>query len=221
MQKLLKGAAVGSALALLTACTTVNPYTGEQQTSKAAKGAGIGALTGAVAGALSESGKDRRRAALKGAVLGGAVGGGIGYYMDVQEAKLRQQLEGTGVRVVRNGDVIQLVMPGNITFDTNSAAIRADFFSVLDSVALVLAEYDKTAIRISGHTDSTGSDSYNQRLSQQRAGSVGTYLSRKVDAGRIQAVGYGESSPVASNDTAAGRQQNRRVELELMPPAQL
>ena len=138
--------------------------------------------------------------------------------MDKQEAELRRKLEGTGVRVVRNGDEIELVMPGNITFDLNESSIKPSFSGTLESVALVLKEYDKTIIQIEGHTDSSGSDSYNQLLSERRASSVRDFLlNQGIEPKRTRAVGYGERYPVASNDTAAGREQNRRVELTLVP----
>lgn len=203
-------------------CTTTDPYSGEQKTSNTAKGAGIGAVAGAVLGAATgDNAKDRRERALKGAAIGGIAGGGIGNYMDRQEAKLRQELAGTGVQVRREGDNLYLVMPGNITFATSSADIRSDFFDVLNSVAKVLAEFNKTSIKVSGHTDSTGSDKINQPLSERRAESVASYLrSQKVSSSRIESYGYGSRYPVASNDTASGRDANRRVELELVPHQQ-
>lgn len=209
--------AAGLTLAL-SGCMTYDPYTGEQKVSNATTGTAIGAVAGAAIGAATSSKKDRAKGALIGAAAGGAAGGGIGYYMDRQEAQLRAQLEGTGVRVVRNGDEIQLVMPGNITFDTNQSNIRPSFYSVLDSVGLVLKEFDKTAIQVSGHTDSTGSAQLNQTLSEQRAYSVKSYLqSTGIPSGRIHAQGFGPRQPIASNDSAAGREQNRRVELRLLP----
>ncbi len=215
-------AAVSTAIAtLLTlqACTTVDPYTREEQTSKAATGAAIGAAVGAVLGiATSDSAKERKERALKGAGIGAIAGGGVGYYMDVQEAKLRQQLENTGVSVTRNGDNIILNMPGNITFEVDQSYLRPDFVEVLHSVSLVLKEYKSTMIEVAGHTDSTGSDSYNQTLSQQRAQAVTNVLiGDGIQAVRIDTVGYGETRPIASNSTAEGRQQNRRVELTLLP----
>ncbi|WP_417518487.1 OmpA family protein [Marinobacter sp.] len=202
----------------LAGCMTYDPYTGEQKTSDATKGSIIGAIGGAAVGAATSSKSDRGKGALIGAAGGAAVGGGIGYYMDRQEAQLRQKLEGTGVRVVRNGDQIELIMPGNITFDLNQSSIRGGFTDTLESVSLVLKEFNKTIIQIEGHTDSSGSDSYNQLLSERRAGSVRDFLlNQGIESRRTRAVGYGERYPVASNDTSAGREQNRRVELTLVP----
>ncbi|BFM14987.1 OmpA family lipoprotein [Maricurvus nonylphenolicus] len=203
---------------VMVGCTTVDPYTGEQKTSSTAKGAGAGAVVGAIIGAATSSKGDRNKGILTGAVAGGAIGGGIGYYMDQQEAALRQKLAGSGVQVRREGDNLRLVMPGNITFDTGRYEIRSNFYNVLDSVAQVLGEFDKTAIKIAGHTDSTGSLQTNQVLSERRAESVKNYLlTHYISVGRIQTAGYGPRYPVASNDTAQGRQANRRVELELLP----
>lgn len=204
-----------SAIALVTGCTT-NPYTREQQPSKAATGAAVGAAAGAAVGALS--GGKRGKRALMGAGAGAVAGAGVGYYMDVQEAKLRQQLEGTGVSVSRTGDQIVLNMPGQITFATNRSEINPSFFDVLNSVALVLKEYDQTMVEVMGHTDSTGSEDYNWRLSEQRAASVSQYLmAQGLASSRIQSSGLGESYPIASNSTPEGRQLNRRVELTLSP----
>jgi outer membrane protein OmpA-like peptidoglycan-associated protein len=196
-------------VSLLLGCTT-DPYTGEQKASKAA----IGAVTGALVGAAVSSDSDRR----KGALIGAAVGGGAGYYMDVQEKKLRDQLQGTGVSVSRDGSNIVLNMPGNLTFSTNSSEISPSFFSVLNSVVIVFKEYPKTAVRVAGHTDSVGDESYNLTLSQKRAQSVATYLtSQGIVPSRLQVIGYGESMPIASNESQTGRSQNRRVELVIVP----
>ena len=206
-------------LVVITACTTLDPYTREEKTSHATKGAAIGAATGVAIGLISGSNSsERKKRAL---ILGGAgalTGGGVGYYMDQQEMKLRQQLEGTGVSVTRMGDNITLNMPGNITFAVDSADISADFYSVLDSVALVLKEFNKTLVEVAGHTDSTGTEQYNQQLSERRADSVAAYLaSRKVTGERLMVLGAGEAYPIASNETAAGRQLNRRVEITIVP----
>lgn len=207
--------------ALLGACTTFDPYTGEEKTTNTAIGASIGAGLGAVIAYLDNKDEDSRKRnqrILAGAAGGAAVGGGIGYYMDYQEAKLRKQLRGTGVSVERVGDNINLIMPGNITFATNSNNISADFYPVLESVALVLIEYDRTLVVVGGHTDSVGSDQYNQQLSQRRASSVAAYLENQgVASVRLDPVGFGEQQPIASNDTEAGRQQNRRVEISILP----
>jgi outer membrane protein OmpA-like peptidoglycan-associated protein len=219
---MLKKTVLCSALAglvTLQACTTVDPYTREEKTSKSTYGALIGAAAGAVLGiATSDSKKERKERALKGAGIGAIAGGGVGYYMDVQEAKLRQQLENTGVSVTRNGDNIVLNLPGNITFEVNKSEVNPAFVDVLHSVTLVLNEYKSTMIEVAGHTDSSGSDSYNLNLSQQRAQAVSNILiSDGVQPVRIDTVGYGETRPVADNGTPAGRQQNRRVELTLLP----
>lgn len=219
MNKKIAIACLVSAAIGLQACTTVDPYTREEKTSSATKGAAIGAAVGAILGiATSKDKKHRKERALKGAGIGAIAGGGVGYYMDVQEAKLRQRLENTGVSVTRDGDNIILNMPSNITFEVNKSDVKPNFADVLGSVALVLKEYKSTMIEVAGHTDSTGSDSYNQMLSQQRAQAVSSVLvSDGVQPVRIDTVGYGESRPIASNSTEQGRQQNRRVELTLLP----
>jgi outer membrane protein OmpA-like peptidoglycan-associated protein len=203
-------------------CETTDAYTGEKKVNNTSKGAGIGALAGAILGAATgDDSKDRRKRALIGAGVGALTGAGVGAYMDKQEAKLRAQLQGTGVSVTRNGDDLILNMPGNITFKTASADLNANFYRVLDSVTLVLKEFDKTLIDVEGHTDSDGSEAYNQQLSLNRASSVGMYLqSHGVNGQRIVTFGAGEVHPIASNSTAEGKQQNRRVELKLQPITQ-
>ena len=203
----------------LLSCKTLNPYTGESEINKTTKGAAIGAAAGAVIGVLSgDGGRERRRNALIGAGLGALAGGAVGYYMDRQEAQLRQQLAGSGVSVTRQGDQIILNMPGNITFDVGSADINAGFFRVLNSVTLVVKEYDKTLIEVVGHSDSTGRAEYNQALSEQRAHSVAEYfISQGIVAERLGTYGYGEDHPIADNTTEMGRALNRRVEIVLLP----
>jgi outer membrane protein OmpA-like peptidoglycan-associated protein len=208
-------AALLAATMAVPACTTTNPYTGEEEVNKTSKGAGIGALAGLATAVLIGG---NRKTLLLGAGIGALAGAGIGRYMDKEEDKLRMQLQQTGVSVTRNGDNIILNMPGNVTFATGSSNISADFYRVLDSVALVLNEFDKTYIDIVGHTDSTGSLALNQQLSEARASSVARYLeSQKVVSQRIVTNGRGPSQPIASNDTPEGRALNRRVEIILTP----
>ena len=217
MRKLLIAVAA-SALAL-GACKTIDPFTGEEKYGSTTKGAAIGAGAGAVIGAISgKDAQDRRKRALIGAGVGALAGGAVGAYMDKQEADLRKQMAGTGVTVTRQGDNLILNMPSNITFQTASADMNASFYKVLDGVALVLKKYDKTVIEVAGHTDSVGEADYNQGLSERRAGAVAQYLTSKgLKQERTISIGGGENHPVASNDTDAGRAQNRRVELTLLP----
>lgn len=219
MKKPLATLLIAAVATLPVACSTINPYTGEKQTAKATSGAAIGAAVGALVGiATSDSSKERKERALKGAGIGALAGGGVGYYMDTQETKLRQKLEGSGVSVTRQGDSIILNMPGNITFATDSTRVQESFRPVLDSVAEVLNEYEKTMIQVAGHTDSTGGDRYNMLLSQQRASSVSDILIEfGVQPVRVDPVGFGETSPIATNSTETGRARNRRVELTLLP----
>lgn len=218
-RKALVPAALLAVLVAGAGCTTIDPYTREEKTSKATKGAAIGAAAGAAAGVISgDSSRERRKRALIGAGVGAIAGGAVGHYMDRQEAELRERLEGTGVSVTRDGDRVILNMPGNVTFDVDSAEIRPAFTEVLDSVALVVEEYEKTLVEVAGHTDSTGSAQYNQQLSERRATSVANYLRGKgIRHDRFLVIGHGESMPIAGNDSPEGRQRNRRVELTLVP----
>jgi outer membrane protein OmpA-like peptidoglycan-associated protein len=212
-------AAVVGVVIAASACTTLDPYTREEKTSHAQREAVIGAAAGAAVGLITgDSSMERKKRALVGAGLGALAGAGVGTYQDRQEAALRKELEATGVSVTRSGDNITLNMPGNITFATDSADLNAAFFDVLNSVGKVVNEFGQTVIEIAGHTDSTGSDQYNQQLSERRANAVAAYLkTREVRADRIITVGAGETHPIASNDTPDGRQRNRRVELTLVP----
>lgn len=199
-------------------CTT-NPYTRERQTSRTVWGSVIGGAAGAAAGAATgRDSESRRKRALIGLGVGALAGGATGAYMDRQEALLRQRLEATGVSVTRINDRIVLNMPSNITFETDSAELRPRFYGVLNSVSQVLEEYEKTIVNVTGHTDSTGAESYNQALSEKRARNVAQYLiSQGVNSTRVAAEGMGESQPVASNQTPEGRQANRRVVITLAP----
>lgn len=205
-------------LALALAGCETNPYQGEHK--KAATGATVGAGAGAVVGGVAAGSGDRTKGAVLGAVIGAAIGGVVGHQMDKQEAAIRKDMEGTGVEVQREGDTLRLQAPSNITFDTNRAEVKAEFKPILDQLANSINQYPDTVIRVEGHTDSVGSAAYNQTLSENRANSVRSYLvQRGVAASRIEAVGYGLTRPIADNATEAGRAQNRRVEILIVPLA--
>lgn len=203
----------------VSGCKTLDAYTREEQTSNTTKGALIGAGIGAAVGLMSgDDAVERRQHALIGAGIGALAGGSVGYYMDKQEAELRAELEGTGVSVTRKGDNITLNMPGNVTFATDSSDLNPAFFDVLNSVGTVLDEFDQTVVEVAGHTDSTGSDAYNQSLSERRSASVTGYLEgRGVMAERLIQIGMGETFPIADNGSSDGRQANRRVEITMVP----
>jgi outer membrane protein OmpA-like peptidoglycan-associated protein len=199
-------------LTMLAACAT-DPYSGESKVSKTAWGAGIGTAIGAGIGALAGG----EKGALIGAGIGAAAGAGTGGYMDYQASQLRKELTGTGVQVRKVDEMIYLVMPGNITFNTNEAYIKQSFQPVIVSIAKVLKKFDKTAVQVNGYTDNTGSDAINNPLSVKRANAVADFLKiQGVAANRVIANGYGSANPIASNATAEGREKNRRVEVVLI-----
>jgi outer membrane protein OmpA-like peptidoglycan-associated protein len=211
--------AIAAAL-VLAGCQTQDPYTGEQKTSHATRGAIFGALGGAAIGALTNtsSGKQASRNALIGAGVGALVGAGIGNYMDESEARLRERLRGAGVKVRRQGNNIVLEMASDITFPVNGDQVNPNFYRTLAAVGEVLTEFNRTTIEVSGHTDSTGDDRYNRDLSQRRANSVAYILSQNgVMPQRMYVVGFGEQRPIASNATAGGKARNRRVEIQIIP----
>ena len=215
---------VATAVALLAGCASPNPYDGQGQgqadsgstgMSKTAKYGGLGALAGALAGAAINH-DNRGKGALIGAAVVGASAAGYGYYADQQEKKLRASMANTGVEVQRQGDQIKLIMPGNITFATDSANIAPNFYQPLNSLAGSLKEFNQNQIEIVGYTDSTGARQHNMDLSQRRAQSVATYLtSQGVSGANLSARGAGPDNPVASNGDVNGRAQNRRVEVNL------
>lgn len=214
---------VATAVALLSGCASQNPYDNQGQAqssggvSKTAKYGGLGALAGALAGAAIDH-NNRGKGALIGAAVVGAASAGYGYYADKQEAALRESMANTGVEVQRQGDQIKLIMPGNITFATDSSAIASSFYSPLNNLAGSLKQFNQNTIEIIGYTDSTGSRQHNMDLSLQRAQSVSTYLSSQgVDASHLSVRGAGPDQPIASNADANGRAQNRRVEVNLKP----
>ena len=212
--------AVAAAFAV-SACETTDPYTGQPKMSDASKGALIGAGAGAALGALTNTshGNQARNNALMGAGIGALVGAGIGNYMDRQQAELAAELRGTGVSVTKlPGNQILLNMPSNVTFPTDGDQVNASFYPVLTSVSKVLAKYNQTLVDVRGHTDSDGAADYNQALSERRANSVASYLtSHGVDGRRLLVTGYGETQPIDTNATAAGKAHNRRVEIQIAP----
>jgi outer membrane protein OmpA-like peptidoglycan-associated protein len=209
-------AALLVAILPLAACVT-DPETGKKTISKAAIGGVGGAVGGYLLGDLI-GGKSDRTEKILGAGIGAVAGAGVGYYMDEQEKKLREQTAGTGVDVIREGDNLVLDMPSGITFGVDSSTVQPAFQATLDKVASTLTQYEKTYVDVMGHTDSTGSDAYNQALSERRASAVAAYLtSRGVQSARLAAKGYGESQPKASNLDEAGRAANRRVEIRVVP----
>ncbi len=200
---------------ILAGCTTLNSETGEREPNRTGTGATVGAASGALIGFIIG---DDVKSAIIGAGVGGLTGAAVGHYMDEQERKLREDLDGTGVVVTRAGDNIQLKMPSSITFDSGMAVIKPEFHRVLDDIGDTLVKYESTVIQVAGHTDSVGSAEYNQQLSINRANSVKDYLVRDgVIPQRLLTTGYGESAPIADNATAEGRQQNRRVEITVQP----
>lgn len=212
-----------TAVAMLSGCASPNPYDNQGQAqsaggvSKTAKYGGLGALAGALAGAAIDH-NNRGKGALIGAAVVGAASAGYGYYADKQEKALRESMANTGVEVQRQGDQIKLIMPGNITFATDSSAIASSFYSPLNNLAGSLKQFNQNNIEIVGYTDSTGSRQHNMDLSQQRAKSVSTYLtSQGVDPARLSVRGAGPDQPIASNADVNGRAQNRRVEVNLKP----
>ena len=210
VSKRITGVAFAAALMTTTAACVTDPVTGERGISKAAIGAGVGAIAGYFGGDLI-GGRQDRTEKIVGAGIGAVAGGAVGAYMDRQERELREQTAGTGVEVVRQGDEIILNMPSAITFAFDRYDIQPQFQTTLNEVAQTLSAYPSTYIDVYGHTDSVGTDAYNMTLSQNRAQSVANYLSsRNVAAARIATQGFGESQPIASNETEQGRAANRR-----------
>ncbi|PMM09308.1 hypothetical protein BCT62_13640 [Vibrio splendidus] len=224
MKKITLALALTVALTGCQATQRQNATTGESETNSATQGALIGAIAGAVAGAVAgaatgDDSKDRRKRALIGAAGGAAVGGGIGYYFDQQEAALREELMNSGVQVERVGEnQLLLRLENGIGFGSGSYALESSIHNTLRGVARILVEYPDTSLVIDGHTDSTGSESSNQILSERRAESVRAFLiSQDVAAGRAIARGNGERYPLCDNNTSQGRACNRRVEIQILP----
>ena len=217
--KTLKTLAATTCVVALAACTSVDPYTGEEKTSNALIGSGIGLVGGAAVGALvGVATGGIAQAALIGAGVGALSGGAIGYYMDRQERRLRERLAETGVGVIREGDTIRLVMPSDVTFETDQWAVSSNFYPVLDDVALVMNEFDQSVLEIGGHTDTVGASEYNSSLSLARANSVGAYLAnRNVMQERLVISGHGERQPMVPTRDGVDEPRNRRVEMRISP----
>jgi outer membrane protein OmpA-like peptidoglycan-associated protein len=202
------------------ACTTTDPYSSTPRRNNTGTGVIAGALGGAILGYLTNTSnsEEGRKNALIGAGIGALAGGAVGNYMDRQQRALEAELSGTGVGVARQGDVLVLRMPSDVTFASNQSNIEGGFYAVLDDVAAVLNQYDQSTIDVIGHADSDGTDAYNLDLSRRRASSVASYLvQRNVLADRLYVEGRGEAEPIASNATASGKAQNRRVEITIRP----
>ncbi len=205
-------------LVTVTACVT-DPNTGEKKVSRTAMGAGGGALAGLLLGGLIGGGTGR----IIGAGIGGVAGGAVGYQMDKQIKELKESTAGSGVDITEtdNGQAILVNLPDGVTFDVDSATLKPQFRDTLNQIGGSMKQYPNSLIDVYGHTDSTGSDAYNQSLSERRASTVANYLvSQGVSASRIRSQGFGETMPVASNDTEQGRQRNRRVEIKIVPITQ-
>ena len=213
----------GTGIAILlggAACTTMDPYSSTPRRNNTGTGVIAGALGGAVLGYLTNTSNSEqgRKNALIGAGIGALGGAAVGSYMDRQQRELEAELSGSGVGVARQGDNLVLRMPSDVTFASNQSSITPRFNATLDDVAGVLNRYDQSIIDIVGHADSDGADDYNLNLSRQRASSVAQALvSRNVLADRLYVDGRGESAPIASNATAEGKAQNRRVEILIRP----
>ena len=211
--------AVATGLLSTTAACVTDPNTGERRVSRAAIGAVGGAVGGYLLGDLVGGRRDRTERII-GTGIGALAGGAVGAYMDRQEQELRRQTAGSGVEIERRGDELVLTMPSGITFAFDRYDVQPQFRPTLDKVAEVLGDYPQTMIDIYGHTDSVGSDAYNQTLSENRARAVADYLSMQgVHKVRMATLGYGETQPIADNGTESGRAANRRVEIRIVPVA--
>lgn len=191
------------------------PFSSCQNWSKTAKGTTIGAGAGALAGAvIGKAAGNTTTGAIVGAAVGGAAGASIGYYMDKQAREIEEDLE--GAKVERVGEGIKITFDSGILFDVNSYTLRDVSKDNIAKLSEILQKYDDTNIMVAGHTDNTGTEEYNQELSEQRAMSVAEFAAfTGVEASRMTIVGYGEQQPIADNSTAEGRQQNRRVEIAI------
>ncbi len=218
--KLIGLVAVTSSIALATSGCITDPNTGQQRISRAAIGGVVGAAGGYLLGDIL-GGRNDRTAKILGTGIGAVAGVGVGTYMDRQEQELRRRTAGTGIDVQRQGDQLVLNMPGDVTFNYDSATVQPQFQSTLDGVASTLREYPSTYIDIYGHTDSRGSEAYNQGLSERRAAAVASYLgSRGVQSERMATRGFGETQLKCPETSEDGYRCNRRVEIRISPVTQ-
>ncbi len=217
-QRVVLSGLCAAALVTTSACVT-DPNTGQRKISRTAIGASAGVVAGLIVGGLIGGGGGR----IIGAGIGGIAGASIGYTTDKQIKELKEQTAGSGVDVkaVDEGQAILVNLPSGVTFDSNSTIIKPAFRDTLDTVATSLKTYPNSLIDVYGHTDATGSDTYNQTLSENRARVVADYLSAHgVNLARIRSTGFGKTQPIASNDTLEGRAANRRVEIKIVPISQ-
>lgn len=221
MKRSLLAPIFASALVLLQACSTFAPSPSKQEINEAAIGTRSDTILGAVLAYLGDQYKDRyQRNQVILAAAGGdkAILGGVDYYMSLQETRLSKLLRGTGVRLERLGNAISLIMPSHIVFTIDSSDISTQFYPVLHSVAMVIAEYDKTLVVVAGHTDRDCGAGCSLALSLEWARSISGYLmSKDIFADRLEPTGFGERYPIASNDSEEGKRLNRRVEITLLP----
>jgi outer membrane protein OmpA-like peptidoglycan-associated protein len=200
----------------VTALAASLVITGCANQSNATRGAAIGAVAGAIAGKATGNHKDKRL--VIGAAVGALAGAAVGSYMDKQEKELREELSGSGVKVIRDGDILKLDIPAQLTFDINRSDIKANLYPVFNDIAKVLRQYEKTMLVIAGHTDDTGPYQYNMNLSMARADAVKNYLvAQNVQPIRLETQGYGPTYPAVPNTSDANRAQNRRVEIHIEP----
>ena len=213
----IKSATLGlSLLALLSACATTP--TGQPQITQTGAGAGIGAGAGALLGSVIAGQGDRKKGAVIGGLAGAAVGGVIGHQLEKQAQELETAMAPSGVVVQRQNDHINLVIPGDVTFPTNSSDIHPNFYGTLDQLGASLRAYPNSQVHVIGHTDNVGSYEYNLQLSQLRANSVATYLANQgIPYNRLFTLGKSYTEPKASNATPGGQAVNRRVEIQIIP----
>ena len=218
--KLLSSALAGSALLILSGCVTPESAANSKPGDNTTAGTIMGGLIGTIAGMEMSSKGDRKKGAIVGAIVGAAAGNAIGQSLDEQAADLRRDLNNNQVIVTNTGSELIVTMPQDILFALDSAAVRSDLRRDLGVVAGNLQAYPNSTISIEGHTDNTGTANYNRILSQRRANAVADILvNNGVPPARLYAVGRGENEPVASNLSATGRAQNRRVEIVIRPNA--